>query len=581
MSQGKMRNVSLKRSFEADSAGSVGIIFGLSFVPAMFMLGAATDYTRLTMTRANLRQATDMAVLSVASKLTATATDQQAQAQAQVILRSAPRMSTATITTAAISSDKQTFCATSQISIQNSFMQIARISTLTPTVTSCANLAWGANPNATYEVALVVDNSGSMNGSTSGTTKLAALKTAAKSFVDTMFDKAPDRVQFSVTPFAGAVVAVDPTDPANRTLPWIDANGDNSQHWVAFGGKSAANDAGFTSRFDIFDKLKQRNAAMDWRGCFETPTYPKNVQDMTVSAGDAETLFVPYLAPDEPSGYDNNNYIDDNGGVTTKTWSGSTTTYTCTSSQRTSGDWNRLTRPCKYKPTAAKSGSYGPTSFFGPNAFCPNHTTQRLLQLSNSKTAIDNKIDQLVANGNTNLQEGFMWGWRTISPKGPFTAGRSYSTPNNRKVMVFMTDGFNHWGAYPDTVVGSDYEALGYYTYNGQKNLRLPNGTAGDLVDYQSALTAAKSSGSSYLSTARAAQDELTLQACTNAKNAGVEIFTIGFSTSTDPIDAQGLELLQSCATNADHYFAVENASQLNAAFSSIGIGLGKLRLSL
>jgi len=565
------------KSFRVDESGNVGMIFGLGLVPVMFMLGATSDYTRFATTRSALRQATDVAVLTIASKLTATTTDAQALAQAQVILNAQPGMSTASITTAAIASSKQTFCATSQVTIQNAFMQMAQLSSLTPTVTSCADLAWGANPNATYEIALVVDNSGSMTESTSGTTKLAALKTAAKSFVDTMFSKAPDRVQFSVTPFAGAVVAVDPTVSANRTLPWIDTAGANSQHWVAFGGKTSANAAGFNNRFDIFGKLKQRNTDMDWRGCFEALAYPQNVQDIIVST-DPETQFVPYLAPDEPSGYANNNYIDDNGGVTTKTYTGSTTTYTC--SDTANGDWNKITHVCKYKPTASKTGSYGPTAFFGPNAFCPDNATQTLMQLSTSQTTVKNKIDQLVANGNTNLHEGFMWGWRTISPKGPFAAGRAYTTTNNRKVMVFMTDGFNNWGAYPSTVVGSDYESLGYYTYNGQKNQRLPNGSAGDGVDYQAALKSAANSSSSYLSTSRKAEDDLTLEACANAKNAGVEIFTIGFSISTDPIDAQGLALLQSCATNTDHYFAVENASQLNAAFSSIGIGLGKLHLS-
>jgi hypothetical protein len=76
-------------------------------------------------------------------------------------------------------------------------------------------------------------------------------------------------------------------------------------------------------------------------------------------------------------------------------------------------------------------------------------------------------------------------------------------------------------------------------------------------------------------------QDELTLEACTNAKAQGIEIFTIGFSTPTDPIDQQGLDLMKACATNAEHYFAASDASQLDAAFSAIGIGLGKLRLSL
>lgn len=564
--------------FHTDCSGTVGIIFGLTFLPVMLLAGAGVDFSRVAQMRSNLQKATDAAALRVASKLTTQTTDAQALAQMQVALQSQPGMSSAQVTAASIAADKQTFCATSQTQMSTSFLRLTGLPTLTSNARACANLAGGLDPNTTFEIALVVDNSGSMSGSTSGTTKLAALKSAATSFVATMFTRAPGKVEFSITPFAGAVVAVDPAVSSNRSLSWIDLNGDNSQHWIAFGGKSAANAVGFTNRFDIFNKLKQRNAAMDWRGCFEAPVYPKNVQDFTPASSDPETLFVPYLAPDEPTGYNNNNYIDDNGGVTTKVGGKNVTTYTC--SDTASGGWNSLSRACKYLPTASRTGSYGPTAFFGPSAFCPDPSTQTLMPLTASQTAINNKINQLVANGNTNLHEGFMWGWRTISPNGPFGDGRAYNAQNNRKIMVFMTDGFNNWGAYPNTVVGSDYEALGYYTYNGAKNLRLPDGRAGDRVDYQTQLTAARNSSQSYLSKSREAQDELTLQACANAKAAGVEVFTIGFSTPTDPIDQQGLDLMKSCATNESHYFAVENASQLNAAFSTIGIGLGKLRLS-
>ncbi len=569
-----------KAEFTSDEGGNVIMMFGLSFMPVMFMLGAATDYTRLTMTRATLQQATDAAVLAVASKLTQTTTVDQATKQAQVIIQSQAKLANATVSNVTISADKQTFCATAQITIQNAFMQIAQIANMSSSVTSCANLAGGVDPNTTYEIALVLDNSGSMGESTSGTTKIQALQTAANSFVSTMFTKAPNKVQFAIAPFAGGVVAVDPTVSTNRTLSWIDTTGANSQHWTAFGGQTAANAAGFSSRFDIYAKLKQRSASLDWRGCFEEPVYPKNVQDITPSSTDAETLFVPYLAPDEPdtsSSY-GNDYTDDNGNVTTGRGWNATTTSSC--SDTASGDWSALTHVCKYNTTGSFSSNYGPSAFFGPNQFCPDNATQMIMPLTSTQSTVTAKINKLVANGNTALHTGFMWGWRTISPNGPLAQGQAYSAPSNRKIMVFMTDGYNNWGAQTNTVVGSDYEALGYYTNNGNMNPRLSDGTSGDGVNYQSSLTASKNSRSSYQSTSRKALDDLTLEACTNAKNAGVEVFTIGFSIPSDPIDTQGLTLLQSCATNSDHYFAATNASELNAAFSQIGIGLGKLRLS-
>jgi hypothetical protein len=418
-----------------------------------------------------------------------------------------------------------------------------------------------------------------MNNSTNGQSKIQALKTAANSFVGTLFAKAPNNVKMSVVPFAGGVVAVDPS--ASRNQSWIDTQGNNSQHWVAFGGKTAATNAGFRSRFDLYSNLKTRNAALDWRGCFEEPIYPYNVNADTLSSTDSESLLVPYLAPDEPSSsyYYSNSYISDSGPSSSYLSNNACATLS-SSAASALPDWSKLTNVCKYKTTSSVSGNFGPSSFFGPNQFCPDNGTQTLLQMSATQSTITSKITQLVANGNTALHTGFMWGWRSIAPGLPFSAGRAYNTANNRKIMVFMTDGFNNWGTQTRTVVGSDYEALGYYTNNGAKNLRLSNGVSGDGVDYQSQLTAASGASSSYLSTSRKALDNLTLEACANAKAAGIEVFTIGFSIPTDPIDQQGLTLLQSCATNSSHYFAATNADQLNAAFTSIGLGLGKLRLS-
>ncbi|QGM99260.1 TadE/TadG family type IV pilus assembly protein [Methylocystis parvus] len=549
----------VKRNFISDEGGNTFMIFGLAFVPVMFMMGAATDYTRLAISHAELQQGTDSAVLAAASKMTSNTTVDQATKQVQVLLNANRQLASATITGVTISADKQTLCASSQLTIPNAFMQMAHIANMTSGTTACANLAGGVDPNATYEIALVLDNSGSMSSSAGGVSKMQALQSAATSFVKTMFSKSQN-VKFSITPFAAGVVALDPTVAANRTLSWIDTTGANSQHWVAFGGKTKATAAGFTSRFDIYTKLKAIKSSWDWQGCLEQPKYPNNVNDVAPSSSDAETLFVPYLESDEPDSNYSNSYLTDNPSSSS----------IC--SDTASGDWNKLTHTCKYKATS-KSGSGD------PNKYCPDPSTQTLMQLTATQKTVTNKISALVEAGNTNLHEGFMWGWRTISPNAPFAAGRPYSTAANRKIMVFMTDGFNNWASQTNTVTGSTYQALGYYSYNGTKNDRFPDGSKGDGVNYQNKLKAAANSRTDYHDDSRDMQDELTREACANAKAAGVEIFTIGFSTKGDPIDAQGLALLQSCATNTDHYFKAENADQLNTAFSSIGIGLGKLRL--
>lgn len=563
------------RSFMQEESGNAAMIFGLAFVPMMLLVGLATDYSNLAATRTTLQQGTDSATLAVAAAMTRETTLAQAQKQAQARLNSDPRLRLATVTKVTIDDDKRTFCAWTQMSMEGAFTRLARIDMMNLGGHACAKLAGGVDPKSTYEIALVLDNSGSMARKTdTGESKLVALQKAAKSFVDTMTSKSPGKVGFSVVPFAAGVVAVDPTVNSNRNRPWIDTKGENSQHWVAFGGQAAATAAKFKSRFDIYDILKKRNAQLDWRGCFEEPTYPRNVNADSLSPSDAESLLVPYLAPDEPdnkSAY-SNSYLNDNGRA------GRRGASTC--SDTASGDWNALSRACKYLQTSALNDDYGPGDGFGPNQSCPDHRTQTLLQTTTSQTEVKGKIDMLVAQGYTNLHSGFMWGWRSIGPGLPFGGNRGYGAANNRKIMVFMTDGFNNWSSQEETVVGSGYESLGYYTYNGANNARLSDGSGGDGVNYQSWLAASANKSERYVSESRKALDNLTLEACANAKAAGIEVFTIGFSIPTDPIDEQGLSLLRACATNVEHYFPASNVAELNAAFDQIGIGLGSLRLS-
>jgi Flp pilus assembly protein TadG len=575
-------------SFSTCERGNVAIVFGLSFVPLMLMLGVGIDYGRIVATRSNLQQATDSAALAVAKTITSTTTNQQAQSQAQVYLLTNVRNAVAVVTGAEISADRLTLCLDAKAQIPTTIMKIAHVETLTTKTTACAQMPGGVDPNTTYEIALVLDNSGSMSSSASGKggwkgggkSKMEALRDSAKSFVATMFDKSTN-VKMSVTPFAAAVRVVDPDVSANRKLSWIDLNGGNSQHWLAFGGgatdaasaKTAAAAQGFTSRFDIFAALKSVKSSWDWEGCFESPKYPLNVRDTAVTIGDPETLFVPFLAPDEPVVNEvgkkgkktdlerySNHYLDGSdcdGCDADKT-----------------AQWKKLTDPAKYKkPSKDGSGT-------GPNSSCPTSSTQTILQLTSTEATVTDMIGKLSEGGYTNLHEGFMWGWRTISPVGPFAAGRSYSTAVNRKIIVFMTDGYNNWKSQTNTATGSAYQAAGYYSYNGAKNLRFPDGSTGDRIDYQTGLAAAAGSSSDYHDTSRDMQDELTREACANAKTAGVEIFTIGFSTADDPIDEQGLQLMKDCATNVEHYFKAEDADQLDAAFSTIGSGLGKLRLT-
>ena len=60
--------------------------------------------------------------------------------------------------------------------------------------------------------------------------------------------------------------------------------------------------------------------------------------------------------------------------------------------------------------------------------------------------------------------------------------------------------------------------------------------------------------------------DTATKGWCDDAKAAGIEIYTIAFMAPDG-----GKALLSYCATDADHYFAAENAEEMSAAFTYIG----------
>src|SRR5262249_47542784 len=157
--------------------------------------------------------------------------------------------------------------------------------------------------------------------------------------------------------------------------------------------------------------------------------------------------------------------------------------------------------------------------------------------------------------------EGLMWGWRSLSPNAPFADGKSYTwnssnpTKPNRKIIVLMTDGTNTWSS-ANNPFGSEYSAFGYYTNNR---------IATNVTDETSA---------------RTAMDAAVRSGCTNVKavmdgtNTVFTIYTVGFSTPTDPIDSQGLQLLKDCASTDSSgtplYYQAANAQDLIDAFAKI-----------
>ena len=238
----------------------------------------------------------------------------------------------------------------------------------------------------------------------------------------------------------------------------------------------------------------------------------------------------------------NNSYIGDTGSCST-----AAPTDNSTASQTTA-----QSRLCKYKSATNKA------STAGPNTYC---TSKPLVRLQTAKTSLKTTVTSLAASGTTNIHEGFMWGWRTISPNAPFADGTAYNTQGNTKVIVLMTDGQNTWFDAANALNGSDYSAYGYYK---SANGRLPTTNQNVTTETQ----------------ARAAMDALVRQACSGARAKGITIYTIAFSVNSDPMDDQAKQLLKDCAGDISRYYAPNSQSTLSQAFASIGDSISKLRIT-
>ncbi|TNE36102.1 MAG: hypothetical protein EP348_07665 [Alphaproteobacteria bacterium] len=179
----------------------------------------------------------------------------------------------------------------------------------------------------------------------------------------------------------------------------------------------------------------------------------------------------------------------------------------------------------------------------------------------------------MVANGNTAVNIGMVWGWRTLSPRwnGQWYGSSTYNLPsgysalpldygeqNMDKVVVLMTDGENTIGSKNvynsfgrQKLYGTSQPYSSYWDNNGFMNPYLPN----DGDDYPDKA------------------DQKLLDTCTAMKAAGIKIYTVLL------VDGNS-NMMRDCATSPKHAFVAKTADDLKKHFNTIGEELSNLRIS-
>jgi Flp pilus assembly protein TadG len=168
-------------------------------------------------------------------------------------------------------------------------------------------------------------------------------------------------------------------------------------------------------------------------------------------------------------------------------------------------------------PSTTTTGTLFPADQYSD---CP----AQMMGLSYDWTALTSKVDSLYPAGNTNQGIGIAWAFQSLTA-APFTVPAKDSNYTYQEVIILLTDGLNTENRYS----------------NDQADI-----------------------------------DARELLTCANAKTAKITIYTIQVNTTGDPIQ----NVLKSCASSPEKFYALSTASALNSVFNTIGNQLTQLRIS-
>ena len=501
-------------SLVRNDRGTVAVITAAAIIPLILSMGLAVDATRAYMMRAKLSAALDAAGLAIGAGASQSVAQQYIDANLGTSATD-PNPITPTVTT---TSTTVTVSATA--SYTTGFMGLMGITSLPISASSTISFAQKQG----VEAALVLDNTGSLNStdSTTGQTNISALKTAAGHLVVSLFGTTTTNnpgVRVGIVPF---VAAVNPGTVASSMLlnpPTLTASDPTG-----------------------------------WTGCVveRSSTFPLSTLSTLKYTDVAKDLDTPVSAA-------NGNYL--------------TQYFWPQTGHPSSLDWTNVTPVPSWSNPINKgpftSGNSGP----GPNQSCPtpvvtltNQLTPLLASIGadTSGNGITNQGMEGWNNGGTNGAIGMSWGYRMLSPNGPYKVvggpPSNWNDPLWQKVVVLMTDGVNNINSNTGTVCDSkgkncvSNETVQDYTGAPGTPPTVPQ------VDQEEELV------------------------CDALRANGVVIYSILFNSTIQKNTAitycPGTAPGNANGSASPYFFQASNQTALSQAFASIAKSLSNLRVS-
>jgi Flp pilus assembly protein TadG len=508
--------------------GSVTIMTGLLAIPLVAMTGVAIDLARIWLVKSRLQMSLDAAVLVVAKSLSTGGTQTDGinlfwSNWGRTSPSSRVGFLGATATDPLVHNPAPGGVAgsvqlTSSATVPPTLVGVMGIGSVTVNAASTAQTAaYG------LELALVLDNTGSMAGSS-----ITSLITASNQLLNILYGGADTQPHLwvSVVPFAATV------NIGNTHTGWlVGGNVDQTPY-----------------------------SPSHWLGCVMARTAATGAQD-----GDDFNDKTPAQAPFKPFLYPNTYHVYPTTGPIVY--------FTGSGKNRQShnywypgdNDW----QPATWTPTGNEPDASN--NSVGPNLGCPSLP---ILPETASKSTVAGVINRMVPvyRGGTIISLGLQAGWLTLSPNwqglwGDPNMPLAYNTPYMKKVIVLMTDGNNEWYDWADGVPGQTPPTAppaGVPAWT-------PDGDA-DFTAYGRLKTNTRGAAPGSITTTL---NTWMSQMCTTIKQNGITIYTILFNNN----NAATRTLFQNCASPGDYFYSPSTAD-LQTAFTQIGQELSTLRLS-
>ncbi|WP_457936129.1 pilus assembly protein TadG-related protein [Mesorhizobium sp. 10J20-29] len=385
------------RSFLHDVKANIGVLMGLAALPIALSIGVATDYARGVSARSHLQELADATALTLAGSGQEEPT-KLAELAKLLLPANQARSKIDSVSIVDLKASGSSVYLQLQGRVHATFMGLAGITHLDVKASAMAERAIMGS----VEVVLVLDNTWSMSTPDStGTPKIATLKTAAASLVTELLKNKDASVRIGLVPYADFVNV----GTNYRNASWIDVPEDYTKPATTQTCTTSTTRSVCVQKAPTYACTKSVDGVLELSTCGGACT--KSVtQDVP-----------PYQA------------CSGGGSAQTYTWFG------CVGSRQNSDSRLHDEKPADRYP-----------GFLDTSQKCLNPIVPLTDDLKTLLAGINGMIINIGSyKPYTYIPAGLIWGQNLLSRTQPFAQGAAYDPSNKspRKVAVLMTDGEN------------------------------------------------------------------------------------------------------------------------------------------